>query len=59
MVEWAFTINGMGSLAVEAAGQRDFELMLSISVIVGILQLAAYLLADVGYAVADPRVSFE
>ncbi len=59
VVETAFTINGMGRLAVESATSRDFELLLSLTVIVGLLELAAYLLADFGYAVADPRVSFE
>ena len=59
VVETAFGINGMGRLAVEAATSRDFELLLSLTVIVGILTLAAYLLADLSYAVADPRVSFE
>ncbi len=59
VVETAFGINGMGRLAVDAATSRDFELLLSLGVFVGLLQLAAYLLADIGYAVADPRVSFE
>lgn len=59
VVETAFGINGMGRLAVDAAVARDFELLLSLGVFVGFLQLTAYLLADLGYAVADPRVSFE
>jgi ABC-type dipeptide/oligopeptide/nickel transport system permease component len=59
VVETAFGINGMGSLAVDAAKQRDFELLLSLTVATGLLQLVAYLLADIGYAMADPRVSFE
>lgn len=59
VVEVAFGINGMGSLSIEAARGRDFELLLSLVVVVGLLQLTAYLLADIGYAVADPRVSFE
>lgn len=59
VVETAFGINGMGRLAVEAAQSRDFELLLSLTVVVGLLELTAYLLADLGYAVADPRVSFE
>ena len=59
VVETAFGIQGMGSLFVDAARQRDFELLLSITVVIGLLQLTAYLLADIGYALADPRVSFE
>jgi ABC-type dipeptide/oligopeptide/nickel transport system permease component len=59
VVETSFGIEGMGSLAIEAARQRDFELLLSLNAVVGLLQLLAYLIADISYAVADPRVSYE
>jgi microcin C transport system permease protein len=59
VVETAFGIQGMGSLSVDAARQRDFELLLSLTAVVGLLQLSAYLLADIGYALADPRVAFD
>lgn len=58
VVETIFGINGMGKLAVDAAFQRDFELLLSITTVVGLLQLVGYLLTDIGYAIADPRVSY-
>lgn len=58
IVETVFGIQGMGRLFVEAAQQRDFELMLSLTLVVAILQLTGYLLADIGYALADPRVSY-
>ncbi|HQY87366.1 MAG TPA: ABC transporter permease [Tepidisphaeraceae bacterium] len=58
VVESIFTINGMGKLAVEAATQRDMELLLSITMVAGFLQLTGYLLTDIGYAIADPRVSY-
>ena len=48
----------MGKLAVEAAFARDFELLLSETLVVAILTLIGFLLADVSYAVADPRVSY-
>jgi ABC-type dipeptide/oligopeptide/nickel transport system permease component len=59
IVENVFAINGMGRLFVEAAQQRDFELVLSLTLVVSILTLTGYLLADLGYALADPRVSYE
>jgi peptide/nickel transport system permease protein len=59
VVENIFSISGMGKLAVDAAFQRDFELLLSITLVAAVLELIAYLLADLGYAVADPRVSYE
>jgi peptide/nickel transport system permease protein len=58
VVENIFGINGMGKLFVEAAFQRDTELLLSFTLVVGALDLMAYLLADIGYALADPRVSY-
>lgn len=59
VVENIFSINGMGKLAVESAFQRDFELLLSITLVAAVLELIGYLLADVGYALADPRVSYD
>jgi len=38
---------------------RDRELVLSITLISGVLTLVGYLLADILYAMADPRVSYD
>jgi peptide/nickel transport system permease protein len=59
IVESIFSIEGMGKLAVEAVQTRDRELVLSITLIGGCLTLMGYLLADILYALADPRVSYE
>ncbi|UCE88617.1 MAG: ABC transporter permease, partial [Pseudomonadota bacterium] len=59
IVESIFSIEGMGKLAVEAVKGRDRELVLSITLISGLLTLAGYLLADLCYAIADPRVSYD
>ncbi len=59
IVESIFSIDGMGKLAVEAVTGRDRELVLSIALISGFLTLVGYLLADLMYAMADPRVSYE
>jgi len=59
IVESIFSIDGMGKLAVEAVKGRDRELVLSITLISGILTLIGYLIADLCYALADPRVSYE
>jgi ABC-type dipeptide/oligopeptide/nickel transport system permease component len=58
IVENIFGINGMGKLAVEAAFARDFELLLSETLVVASLQLTGFLLADISFAIADPRVSY-
>jgi peptide/nickel transport system permease protein len=59
IVESIFSIEGMGRLAVEAVSFRDRELVLSITLISGVLTLVGYLIADLCYAIADPRVSYE
>ncbi|ADE13367.1 binding-protein-dependent transport systems inner membrane component [Nitrosococcus halophilus Nc 4] len=59
IVESIFSIEGMGKLAVEAVQTRDRELVLSITLISGLLTLVGYLVADLCYAIADPRVSYD
>jgi ABC-type dipeptide/oligopeptide/nickel transport system permease component len=59
VVETIFGINGMGRLTIAALKANDRELFLSTSVIILLLQLGGYLLADILYAVADPRVSYD
>ena len=59
VVESLFGIDGMGKLAVEAVQTRDRELVLSVTLVSGVLTLVGYLLADLAYALTDPRVSYD
>lgn len=59
VVETIFSLNGMGRLAIESLYRNDREMFLSVSVMILILQLLGYLLADIAYAIADPRVSYD
>jgi peptide/nickel transport system permease protein len=59
ITEQIFAWNGMGQLAVNAASDRDPAVMMAIIVIVGAAVLTANIIADIGYAVADPRVRFD
>ena len=59
VVETIFGLNGMGRLVVSSLKANDRELFLSVAVIWLLLQLGAYLLADVLYVVSDPRVSYD
>jgi peptide/nickel transport system permease protein len=38
---------------------KDPEMVLSSALVSGLLGLISFLLADIAYAIADPRVSFE
>jgi peptide/nickel transport system permease protein len=59
IVESIFSIDGMGRLVVQAVQLRDREVVLSITLITSLLTLISYLLVDICYAAADPRVSYE
>jgi len=59
IIESIFSIPGMGRLAFEAVTTRDYNVVMAVATIAGVLNLAGLLLADIAYAVADPRISFE
>ncbi len=59
IVENIFSINGMGTLMIDAIRQQDRDLVLSQTLVVGLVGLFSLLLADICYAIADPRVSYE
>jgi microcin C transport system permease protein len=59
IVETIFGLPGMGKLTLDAIESRDRELLLSTTFIISILTLIGYLLADIGYSMADPRVSYD
>jgi peptide/nickel transport system permease protein len=59
VVEKIFAWPGMGALAVDAVGARDYPVIMATSMIAAMLVIAGNLLADVLYAVVDPRVTFD
>ncbi len=59
IVEQIFSIDGMGKLVIEAVQARDRELVLSITLISGILTLIGYLISDLLYTLVDPRVQYD
>jgi ABC-type dipeptide/oligopeptide/nickel transport system permease component len=59
VVEKIFTVPGMGSLILEAINLRDRELLLANTLMIAAVNLVALLLADVLYALADPRVAYD
>jgi microcin C transport system permease protein len=59
VIETIFGLEGMGRLAIESLRSNDRELFLSVATIILVLQLVGYLLADIAYVVADPRVSYD
>ncbi len=58
LIEKVFAWPGMGLLAVEAIEARDYPIILATSMIAAVLVVMGNLLADVIYAVVDPRISY-
>ncbi len=59
VVEEVFALPGMGRLALNAIGQRDYPVVQGIVLVVACLFVLANLTVDVLYALADPRVRYE
>lgn len=56
LFETTFSWPGMGRLLFESASQRDYPVVLGITFVAAILSVIGYLLTDIVYAFADPRV---
>ena len=59
VVEWIFSIPGMGQLAVNAVFSRDYTVIMAINFIAAILTLVGLLLTDIAYACVDPRIQLK
>ncbi len=59
IVETIFGLPGMGRLGVDAVRQKDLDLVLAVTIMGTLLGLVGNLIADIGYALADPRVSYD
>jgi ABC-type dipeptide/oligopeptide/nickel transport system permease component len=59
ITETIFGIPGMGRLVIDAIDTRDRELFLADTLLISVISLVGYLLADIAYAIVDPRVSYE
>ncbi len=55
-VESVFNWNGLGLLATEAIGARDYPLLMGTAILVSSLIVLGGLLTDLGYMMLDPRV---
>ncbi|OYV66766.1 MAG: hypothetical protein B7Z74_10610, partial [Deltaproteobacteria bacterium 21-66-5] len=56
IIESVFNYEGLGMQTVNAAVNVDVPTVLGITLLVTIMTLLGNLLADVGYALADPRI---
>ncbi|MBX3431752.1 MAG: ABC transporter permease [Pirellulales bacterium] len=59
ILEQVFAWPGMGQLYFDAIKQHDYNVVMGLTLMFSVLTLVGQLLADVLYAVVDPRVSYQ
>ena len=59
IIERVFNIAGMGSVMVEALGNRDYITLQSGIIFLSLITCVCNLLVDIAYAYADPRIRLE
>jgi peptide/nickel transport system permease protein len=58
IIEQVFNYPGAGLEYFTAALRNDYEVMLGITVLVGVITVVGNLIADIGYAILDPRIRY-
>jgi len=59
ILEQIFSWPGIGQLFFESISQRDYDTLMGLTLMFSMMALLGQLLADVLYAVVDPRVSYQ
>ncbi|QMT34161.1 oligopeptide ABC transporter permease OppB [Conchiformibius steedae DSM 2580] len=58
VIETIFGLPGIGQLFVNGALNRDYGMVLSLTILVGVLTIAFNALVDILYAVIDPKIRY-
>jgi peptide/nickel transport system permease protein len=58
ITESVFNYPGVGLLFVQSAGSEDFSVLLGLTLVAAIGVIIGNLVADIGYAVLDPRIRY-
>ena len=59
IVEQIFSWPGMGQLMLLSVNQRNYPVLMGITLVVAVVVLLSSLLTDVAYALTDPRIRFK
>lgn len=59
VVESVFTMGGLGSKFVTSITNRDYTLIMGLTIFLAILMVAANLITDIVYKIIDPRITFD
>ena len=58
ILEFIFGIPGMGTEIVEAVHGKNYPMIVCVFTLTGVMTLVGYLIADILYVFADPRISY-
>jgi ABC-type dipeptide/oligopeptide/nickel transport system permease component len=56
VIEYIFAIPGMGKYFIDAVTNRDYPLIMGVTMVFGFALTTANLLVDIAYAIIDPRI---
>ena len=59
IIEYIFTLPGMGQLVFQSIEARDQFVIMGVVTISAVITLLGYLLADIVYVLVDPRIRYE
>lgn len=59
IIEQIFAWPGMGQMALAAIQQRDYPVLIAFNMVIAVLVVLSNLLADIAYAVVDPRIRYQ
>lgn len=59
VIERIFSIPGLGRYFVDSIGNRDYTLILGVTVFYGAFLIICNLIVDIVYAIVDPRIKLE
>ncbi|MGZ3682921.1 MAG: ABC transporter permease subunit, partial [Bdellovibrionota bacterium] len=56
VIEYIFAIPGMGKYFIDAVTNRDYPLIMGVTMVYGFVLVVANLIVDICYALVDPRI---
>jgi peptide/nickel transport system permease protein len=59
LIEFVFAWNGMGLLTLNSVTQRDYTMVMGTTLMFSVLTMLGNLIADIAYAVLDPRIRLD
>lgn len=58
VIEYIFGIPGIGQWTIDSIYRRDYNVIMGVQLLTTVLVLFGMLLADIGYALVDPRIRY-